>query len=97
VLKEGRDGGALLGRDEDLDVDARNPRRAVLANDLEVSEPASQLAGDDRSMASISRRRLAANARMPFTTSPPTAPRAYSIAATCGDASSNSSGLPMEN
>jgi hypothetical protein len=32
-----------------------------------------------------------------FTTSPPTAPSAYSSAATCGDASSNSTGRPIEN
>src|SRR5258705_6467051 len=48
-------------------------------------------------MASITSRRLSANTRRPLTTSPPTAPRAYSIAATWGDTSSNSSGLPIEN
>jgi hypothetical protein len=49
------------------------------------------------STASIGRRRRRANSRSPLTTSPPTAPSAYSSAATCGDASSNSTGRPIEN
>ena len=48
-------------------------------------------------MASISIRRRRANSRRPLTISPPAAPSAYSSAATCGDASSNSTGRPIEN
>ena len=75
--------------------------------DLEIEGPAQR--GDQRQtfdrfveeraggLVAIASRRRRANSRRPLTTSPPTAPSAYSNAATCGDASWNSTGRPIEN
>ena len=48
VLEQGARGRGVGGRHEDLDVDARDPRLSLLADDLEVGEPVFQLAGDER-------------------------------------------------